>query len=407
MLFLGITALIIIEFLAWRQARDLKSPAVLFGIFWIASLINLSTMELADSVSGFALIIIVAGMIIFQMGFSVGTHIKINHKEYAIIPNNQAIKWLIILLLVFAIPVVFEYMIFIRQYGGSLYNAIKAAETSLRLPPLFDYYRKFVQYLCFAFLIVYWKEPAKKRKSIRIYVFILFVIATLATISIPTRNSILFFILPLAMCWYCTHNTSNKRMAVSLLIAAFGFLVVFYVISTGKYWYLYSDAGVSRFDVIREEFQTYLSGSIAAFSSTWKQHSFTRYGGNTFRFFIAVMDAVFGTQIATPLVNEFASIGHGITTNVFTFYDFYLRDFGIFYALLIQFLLAIIHGVNYKKMRTGDPYSIYLFAMLTYPLVMQFFQDQYFSLLSTWVQIVIVGVIVLKSKIFFRKDYGD
>ncbi len=407
MLLLGIAVLIIIELFAWRKARDLKSPAVMFGIFWIASLINISAMGLGDSVSGAALMIIVAGMIIFQMGYSFGTHIKIDHKEYAIIPNNRAIKCLIILLFVFAVPVVVEYIRFIWQYGGSLYDAIRAAETSLSLPPLFDYYRKITQYLFFAFSIVYWKEPAEKRKSIKIYVYILFVISALATISVPTRNSILFFVLPLIMCWYCTHNTNNKRIAGSLLIAAIGFLVVFYVISLGKYWYRYSDTGVSRFDVIREEFQTYLSGSIAAFSSTWKQHSLTRYGGNTCRFIIAIFDKICGTHNAVPLINEFESFGNGFRTNVFTFYDFYLRDFGVLYALLIQFFVAIIHGVSYKKMQTQNPYSIYLFAMLTYPLVMQFFQDQYFSLLSTWIQIIIVGVIVLKSKIFFRKDYSD
>jgi oligosaccharide repeat unit polymerase len=403
---LGVTIVILIAFeiLAWRNTRDLKSPAVLFGVFWIVSLINLSTMELSKSVGEVALLVIGLGMVVFQIGYFIGTHVKIDHSTYTIAPNNRAMKLLITVLFILAVPVVIQYIGFIRSYGGSLYNAIRAAESNLRLPPLFDYYRKITQYLFFAFAIVYWKEPVEKRKTIRVYVLILFVVAMLSAISVPTRNSILFFGLPLLMCWYCTHHTNNKRIARTLLIAAIAFLVVFYIISTGKYWYLYSNSGVSRFTVIREELQTYLSGSIAAFSTTWKEHSFTRYGGNTFRFFIAIFDAIFGTSNAVPLVNEFATFSNGFRTNVFTFYDFYLRDFGIIYSLAIQFAVAIIHGVSYKKMQTGNPYSIYMFSMLSYPLVMQFFQDQYISLLSTWVQIIIVGVIVLKSRVFFRRS---
>ena len=404
MLVVTILILIALEILAWRNTKDLKSPAVLFGVFWIVSLINLSTMELSNFVGKVALVIIALGMAVFQAGYSIGTHIKIDHSEYAITPNNRAMKWLITVLFIFAIPVVIQYIVFVRSYGGSLYNAIRAAESALRLPLLFDYYRKITQYLFFAFAIVYWKEPVEKRKNIRVYVLILFIVAMFSAISVPTRNSILFFGLPLLMCWYCTHHTSNRRIAISLLIAAIAFLVVFYVISTGKYWYLYTNSGASRFTVIREELQTYLSGSIAAFSKTWKEHSFTRYGGNTFRFFIAILDAVFGTSNAVPLVNEFATFSNGFRTNVFTFYDYYLRDFGIIYSLIIQFVVAIIHGVSYKKMQTGNPYSIYIFSMLTYPLVMQFFQDQYFSLLSTWIQIIIVGIVILRSRVFFKRS---
>ena len=51
-------------------------------------------------------------------------------------------------------------------------------------------------------------------------------------------------------------------------------------------------------------------------------------------------------------------------------------------------------------MKRKNPIQIYYFAMLSYPLIMQFFQDQYVSLLSTWFQIVIAGIVVYKSSIF-------
>lgn len=404
MIVVTIFILVCVEFLAWKINKDVKSPAFMHGIFWIIALVNLRTMSIGSNVTGTALLIIGCGALVFQLGFSTGTHIKIDKREYTITANNRAMKWLIAVLIIVAMPVIFQYVGFIRGYDGSLYSAIQQAETSLNLPTLFDYYRKVTQFLFFCFVTVYWTEPPENRKGIRPYVLALFIIATLAAASVPTRNSILFYALPLVMIWFCTHRTSNKRMVFILIGAAVGFLMIFYIISTGKYWYMYA-SGANRRSIISSEFQIYLSGGIIAFSDTLSSHSFTRNGANTFRLFIALGDMLFGTHNAVPLVNEFITIGNGITTNVYTFYDFYIRDFGVLYALIMQYIVAVIHGVSYSKMKKGNLFGIFIFSMLSYPLIMQFFQDQYFSLLSTWVQIFVVGAVVLNTGLFFRKNY--
>jgi oligosaccharide repeat unit polymerase len=147
----------------------------------------------------------------------------------------------------------------------------------------------------------------------------------------------------------------------------------------------------------------YLSGSIVAFGNSFKNHEYMYGGKNTFRFLIAIGDALFGTSNALKLTNEFTVISN-LRTNVYTFYDFYLRDFGVGYALLAQFVVSCIHGASYKKMKEGNIFFTYLFSLLSYPLVMQFFQDQYCSLLSTWIQIVLVGILTLKTNIFVIKE---
>ena len=90
----------------------------------------------------------------------------------------------------------------------------------------------------------------------------------------------------------------------------------------------------------------------------------------------------------------------GVMTNVYTFYDYYVRDFGCLYAVFAQFIAAYFHGISYKGMLKRNPLQIYYFSFLSYPLVMQFFQDQYISLLSTWIQIIIAGLIVFKTPLF-------
>ena len=103
----------------------------------------------------------------------------------------------------------------------------------------------------------------------------------------------------------------------------------------------------------------------------------------------------------TPLVQNFISIGNGVTTNVYTFYQYYISDFGCIYALLIQFLVGIFHGVSYKNMSQMKNYWIYIFCFSIYPLIMQFFQDQYISLMSTWIQILIFGFVFLRTNLIF------
>lgn len=48
-------------------------------------------------------------------------------------------------------------------------------------------------------------------------------------------------------------------------------------------------------------------------------------------------------------------------------------------------------------------FGIYLYSLLMYPLLMQMFEDQYISLTSNWVQLLINGVIFLNTNILFRR----
>jgi hypothetical protein len=59
-------------------------------------------------------------------------------------------------------------------------------------------------------------------------------------------------------------------------------------------------------------------------------------------------------------------------------------------VLLAQFLFGWIHGWAYGGARRGSRSLAFVYGVLMYPLTMQFFQDQYFGLLSTWVQAVLL-----------------
>lgn len=411
MIFITVVVLFILLYIAWFKYKDLLCPAVIHNIFWILSFIILPTLDASDEVILGLYFFVIGGAIVFQLGFSLTNKYKfINSRKKInlvpgkkIIPNKFNIKIFIIFSFIFFIIGFWQYFRFLSGSNfNSWYSAITSANQNLELPFIFNYIKKVIQYSSLCLLIIYWYSDKIYRHNIKIYVLLEFVMASLCVISVPTRNNMLFFILPLIVIYMITHNISNRKILRIFVYALGLFLLYYYIVSIGKYWYNYYESD-STLKTLWNEIKIYLSGSLVALSHSIKNNSFTKYGGNSLRYFLRIYDVILGTSLAPELVQDFVQIG-SVTTNVYTFYDWYLRDFGILYALLAQFIVGMIHGRVYSSVkRKRGMYWVYIFAMLMYPLVMQFFQDQYLSLLSTWIQIVLVGFFILRSKIFYIK----
>lgn len=398
---LTIIVLIAITLFAYYKYNSLICPAVIHNIFWILSLIGLYWLPEAEAISGSTYCIIIAGSIIFQLGHSASRKFIHNtNKEdssYYCIKTSSFNILTLVLLIPFSL-IAFQFLNNIRLNGlSSWYSSIKAYA---RDNSLFDYLNKWIQIIFLCFLLVYWKMPKNLRRRNRLSIIALFIMSIFCVISKPSRNSMLFFIAPLIIIYFITHKLSKKKIILIVLLCFFAFMIYFYLISKQKYYYLYEQG--ESFKIIKEEILTYLSGSIIALDNTIEAHSYTGLGAYSFRFFTAIFDTLFGTDISVSIVNEFAQIG-GIKTNVFTFYDFYIRDFGVLYALIAQFIVSFIHGIMYRKMKNNDLTSSAFYAFLVYPLIMQFFQDQYLSLFSTWLQITLIVLILFKSKLFIYK----
>jgi oligosaccharide repeat unit polymerase len=74
--------------------------------------------------------------------------------------------------------------------------------------------------------------------------------------------------------------------------------------------------------------------------------------------------------------------------NVYTVFSPYYRDFGVVGVGLFLGVLGALHGWIFRQLKTGMPIIIVANALLFYALIMQFFQDQYFSLMSQWIQLL-------------------
>lgn len=146
-------------------------------------------------------------------------------------------------------------------------------------------------------------------------------------------------------------------------------------------------------DALLPMFKMYFLGPLAAYDWAINGGLPGTGGAMTFRTPLAVLRAL-GFEYQVPdLIQPWAQTK--LTGNVYTVFTPYYRDFGAVGLAVVLGLLGLLHGWVYKQAMNGQALMIVVNAILFYALVMQFFQDQYFSLLSQWGQIVAWMVIFL------------
>lgn len=173
-----------------------------------------------------------------------------------------------------------------------------------------------------------------------------------------------------------TGKISAKRgLSILLLVGTVSFTIM--GIALGK-------GGGSGTEVVLDQFRIYLLGGLAAFGQHIQEVQHMDWGSNIMRTPLLVLRYV-GINVPVPdLMKEYRFIPD--PTNVYTFYLPYFDDFGYVGAFFAPFVIGFMQGKVYKLARSGSAPFMIFYALLLYPLFMQFFQDQYFSLMSTWVQ---------------------
>lgn len=135
---------------------------------------------------------------------------------------------------------------------------------------------------------------------------------------------------------------------------------------------------------ITETFFSYLVGPTVAFSETTKNSSVCcAYGENSFRTFLALYSKIDASVQVPALIKEYTYTPDPV--NVYTVFHPYYLDFGLLGITIGMLFIGVIHGILYKKQWDGPHWHI-AYIISFYPIFMQFYQDQYFNLLSMWLQ---------------------
>ena len=142
-----------------------------------------------------------------------------------------------------------------------------------------------------------------------------------------------------------------------------------------------------NWSTLRESFLTYLLAGIPALGTYLHNRGpDVDLGANSFRSVFAVLHALGFHVTAAPVVQPYIDVP--MSANVYTVQHPYIKDFGTLGGALMLFPLGFVHSILYRRATVREPHAMYvfLFALSLFPLIMQVFQDMYFTLLSMWIQ---------------------
>lgn len=248
---------------------------------------------------------------------------------------------------------------------------------------------KYLTFLSFFVFAINYYVSLRQKNKLNTWLVVLSLIVALAYSVFATGRTYYFIILSLYLGIKFLHskNFSIKKYVWTLLVFTLLFMSV---------GIIYNKGGNTE-NTLRENLHAtsevtavYLVSPLNALDLELSKNVKAKYPGeNTLLFFVKVVRS-FGfipnTKEGT-LVSEFVFVPY--PTNVFTIYSPYIRDFGKLYAWIMIGLFGALHTwLFYKALKTKSiRYTLY-YSFLLYPLLMSFFQDQYLSLLSTWLQAI-------------------
>lgn len=228
---------------------------------------------------------------------------------------------------------------------------------------------------------------ASRKRLFELRGWVAFALATAYSILATGRTYVFLLVIALAFVALLQRRATPGQIAVA---GACAFAAAFFGLGS-----LANKIGV---DIVNQDalaamdaLALYLLGSLAAFDVMVAQAAHFEWGINVFRSPLAVMSALGMDVPVPPLIKPYVYIPE--PTNVYTVFLPYFQDFGWLGVLVAFALLGWLHSRLYHWAKTSqNPRLIILASLSMYPLLMQFFQDQYVSLLTTWITFALLVV---------------
>jgi oligosaccharide repeat unit polymerase len=246
----------------------------------------------------------------------------------------------------------------------------------------------------------------KKVNSYRIKILLLSIFALALSIFSTGRTQILgmiaaylfLFILEYARVYAWKNKKYMKKVFDWLVRASLTFIILFTLSGV----FALNRMGEATYGSIIDNIAQYIGSpipSLSYFIENRESYGVPSYfGENTFI-------TIYGTLKTLGVVNEVADVflppvvTSTLRTNVYTLYYRYIYDFGIISVPLIQIINGIIFGYLYGRIKYFNRENVYiklLYAILMYPLIMMFFEEQLYALLNTHIIRFLMAVIIYK-----------
>ncbi|WP_312268165.1 O-antigen polymerase [Pseudescherichia sp.] len=180
--------------------------------------------------------------------------------------------------------------------------------------------------------------------------------------------------------------TPNRLRFSKILLFAVLFIFSFFGIMSFRY----PDAS---FNLISYFLYNYICGGFLAFTQLSDVQT-TSFGFYSFRNIYLWLNIFYPFDIAN-MIQDWVYVPFPV--NVYTYLRPYYLDFGYFSVVFPMFFGFISGRVYIKKYKNIRTYYI-LYPIIFYAILMQLVDDQYFTWISNWIFLIIIGYIMTRGR---------
>ena len=423
--YLTIAVMLVIMIIQYRHYRHLLAAPVIYPVMWMLAFVGLIIAgDMFYEVSIGTCILFVSGYILFSLGFRLGILIKSRSNRYGYVAKSEEIEdreirvntdigdqrlglnivtgICVLIGLAYAVYL-FKFIDFEDVYQSILRIRGMVGYNTIDFPYILTILRYFIRCSLWYISLQLFRIPKdtdykgregyNDRADLTIRILIILVSSVFIVVADLSRNDILFTFLPVLFIYILSRRLLDKKITVMFIVSLI-FFSSFFI------WFTSFKGGVLEDDLNQEDSQNeyihYLSGSLVALDVKNKTGAIQYLsfedgrGVHTFSLICALRDKLFGTNDTPEVIREKRRIGPASTTNVYTVYEWTGMDWGLLYALLLQLIFGMLYGILYHgavRQRIG---SVFWYSVLSYSLIMMFFQDQFFSISQSWLIIIVI-----------------
>lgn len=386
--------------------RSVLYPPFLFCGMWllVLSLYKFNLIE-TDPLHPNTLTIIAMGGVLFSFGGIVAmlcpeSLIATRFVLSRFPARNKVVKLLLIIFLFCGLPLLLKSLLVMASQGvgGTIFarartggvagaNATDPGSGGFSLLPYFILWPFYAAPL---FLI------ERRDKSFWLMTFIAFAAGILSTGRLP--------ILMLASALICVHLlTTNRENFVAALKFARVPIALFLCLYFGLI-FLNKDTSVYEGGVgtiLLFFLVSYVVGPTAALDYFMQHRQDYSAPNHTFKFFLSIASKFHLIQYqAVGGYGNFVFVPYPI--NVYTMYQAYILDFGVFGALFSIMIIGMLQTLLYRKARTGSELGIYFFSITLFAVFMAPFSDEYSSFGSYIDALLFAGLYIVMRSLSLR-----
>ncbi len=243
-----------------------------------------------------------------------------------------------------------------------------------------------IQFILSIYLLLYAVSKTKFHFRFTLFYFIFFYFTAL----LGAKAAFLFFFSSLLYILVWQKKISMSKVFLSVVLI-FGLFVVITLLRTDSSYN-------TDWSFLSDVLLIYSITSMPALALTAHAPATPFFGYQSFRVIYLWLNKIgFSIPIA-PVLLQFTYTP--LPTNVFSYVKPYYTDFGYWGVFILPMLVGFLNNYVYFKSKQGRIGSFILNALLFYPLIMQFFDDQYFRWFSNWVYFSVLILLLTKIRFY-------